>query len=151
MPLNPTAKDAIRANLERVAKGEKPKPIDIGELTPTQFAEINAYRSEHGLPALVSAVVCYVGKHHWEGRSLQGYSIEEMLTQIESAMSEHSIVQMNGNQTAMQNMAWRDNGDGKMVRDKATFELMQQKPKAELLSVIPKGDGRPDMRKKKRK
>jgi hypothetical protein len=149
MPLNPAAKDAIRAQLERVAKGEKPRPIDIGVLTPDQFAAINAYRSEHGLPALESAVVCYVGKHHYESRSLQGYSIEDMIAQLESGLSAHSEAVVGRSMTAIQNKQGRNDGHGKVVKDLVTFELTQRKPKAEALSVVPKGDGRPDGRKRR--
>ena len=36
----------------------------------------------------------------------------------------------------------RDDGYGKQVRDHAVLELTARKPRVELFSVIPKGDGR---------
>ena len=60
--------------------------------------------------------------------------------QIESALVPDSIVIANPKMTAMQNPQTRDDGYGNAVHDRAIFELTQRKPRAELFSVIPKGD-----------
>lgn len=110
MPIDPNKRDAIRANLQRIANGEKPPLIVIGELTQKQFADINAYRSAEQLPALESAVVVYQGRHHYESRSKDGYTIEDMVLQIESALSAHSEVVAGKKMTGIQNKQGRNDG-----------------------------------------
>jgi hypothetical protein len=46
----------------------------------------------------------------------------------------------NTKMTALDSVARREDGYGNMVRDRAVLELTQRKPRAELYSVIPKGD-----------
>jgi hypothetical protein len=142
MPLDTTKIDAIREQLQRVANGERVRPIDIGQLTADQFAAINAYRSENGLPALESAVVCYVGRHHYASRHAQGYTIEDMIAQLESGLGAQSEVITGHSLTGLQNKVGRNDGYGHTVKDLVTLELTQRKPKAEAFSVIPKGDGK---------
>lgn len=142
MPIDPNKRDAIRANLQRIANGEKPPLIVIGELTQKQFADINAYRSAEQLPALESAVVVYQGRHHYESRSKDGYTIEDMVLQIESALSAHSEVVAGKKMTGIQNKQGRNDGYGHTVKDLVVLELTSRKPRAEALSVIPKGDGK---------
>ncbi|TAM49722.1 MAG: hypothetical protein EPN57_25020 [Paraburkholderia sp.] len=45
--------------------------------------------------------------------------------------------------TTVQSTVLRDDGYGAMVRDEAVLELYARKPRAELFSVIPKGDVSP--------
>lgn len=142
MPLDPTQREAIRTNLQRIANGEKPPLIIIGELTQKQFADINAYRSAEQLPALESAVVVYSGRHHYGSRIKDGYTIEDMLLQIESALSAHSEVVAGKKMTGVQNKQGRNDGYGHIVKDLVVLELTSRKPRAEALSVIPKGDGK---------
>ncbi len=42
--------------------------------------------------------------------------------------------------TAIKNTRLRQDGYGNEVQDEAIFELIARKPKAELYSVVPKGD-----------
>ncbi|OAU96701.1 hypothetical protein AO385_0014 [Moraxella catarrhalis] len=42
--------------------------------------------------------------------------------------------------TAIQSITPRNDGYGNLVTDRAIFELTAKKPRAELFSVIPKGD-----------
>lgn len=142
MPIDQEQKAAIRLNLQRCANGEKPRPIDIGQLTETQFAEINAGRQGHGLPIIESAVIVYVGKHHYESRSKNGYSIEDMILQLESGLSEHSIVTVTNRMTRLQNKIGRHDGHGNFVMDAVIFELTVRWPKAEAFSAIPYGDNK---------
>jgi hypothetical protein len=44
------------------------------------------------------------------------------------------------NMTALEAGERRNDGYGNMVRDRAILELTQRKPRAELYSVMPKGD-----------
>lgn len=143
MPLDPAKKDAVRANLEQCANGEKPKPIDIGSLTQVQFAAINVHRSRLNLPSLESAVVVYVGRHHYESRSKDGYTIEDMIAQLEFGLSEHSVVITSPRMTQLQNQQGRQDGYGNHVKDIVVLELSTRKPKSEAFSVIPKGDKLP--------
>ena len=44
--------------------------------------------------------------------------------------------------TALKNPVQRNDGYGNNVNDLGILELTQRKPRAELFSVIPKGDGK---------
>ncbi len=63
-----------------------------------------------------------------------------MVRQIESALSPDALVFANLKMTAMNNPQFRADGYGNRVFDRAIFECTQRKPRAELFSVIPKGD-----------
>lgn len=141
MPLNPDARQVLRASLEMLAAGEKPLVVTIGNLTAAQHAEINAHRSKQGLPRLESSEVVFLGRHLYNSRVVtDGYSIDDILDQIESAMSASSTVIATHKMTALKNKAARSDRYGNQVCDEAVFELTQRRPKAELYSVVPKGD-----------
>ena len=141
MPLNNDAKDILRASLEMLAQGERPLVVTIGVLTAEQHAAINAYRNKHGLPDLVSPEVVFLGRHLYNSRAVKdGYSIDDILDQIESAMSETAIAIATHKMTALRSTTVRSDRYGNQVIDEAVFELTQRRPKAELYSVIPKGD-----------
>jgi type IV secretory pathway VirJ component len=142
MPLYANALDLIRANLELVKAGEKPRVVSIGYLTETQHQAINAIRTKEGKPLLAEPMVLFMGRHLYESRSAQGYTIDDMVAQVASAMSEQSIAEAHHKMTGIRNHTPRDDGYGKQVKDLGVFELYARRPKAELLSVIPKGDGR---------
>lgn len=82
-----------------------------------------------------------MGRHHYESRVVRdGYNIDDLLKQIESALSDKSRIIMAQRMTAIQSITPRNDSYGNLVTDRAIFELTTKKPRAELFSVIPKGD-----------
>jgi len=141
MPLLPDAADIIRANLLLLANGERPKVVTIGEFTDEQFAQINKEREEHKLPVLGSKEIVFMGKHLYQSRIVKdNYTVDDVIDQIFSAMGENSKVIATTKMTALKIKEPRADRYGNHVRDEAIFEMTQRRPKAELLSVIPKGD-----------
>lgn len=55
-------------------------------------------------------------------------------------MAADAVVAPSAKMTALERATHRADGYGNMVRDRAVLELTQRKPRAELYSVIPKGD-----------
>jgi hypothetical protein len=141
LPLFADGLKKIRNNLAQLEAGERPKLVKIGTFTPDQLRTINEARQREGL-APVDAVVLFRGKHLYNSRYLRdGYSIEEILEQIQSAFSEHSEVTCEVS-TVLRNAKVRIDAQGMEVNDEAVFECTQQHPFPELWSVIPKGDGK---------
>src|SRR5574343_589105 len=104
MPLNPDARQILRANLEMLAQGEKPLVVTIGYLTAEQHAAINEHRAKQCLPQLASPEVVFLGRHLYNSRAVtDGYSIDDILDQIESAMSASSMVIATHKMTALKN------------------------------------------------
>src|SRR5215469_85319 len=86
MPLFRNARDLIRKNLHQCSLGRKPRAVVIGSLTAVQLAGINAKRAQDNHPPLVAEVV-FIGLHFYQSRALKdGYSIEDMLDQIEDGV-----------------------------------------------------------------
>lgn len=143
MPLYANALQLIRANLELLKAGERPKFVSIGYLTDAQHQGINAIREKEGKPLLDGPLVLFMGRHLYESRAIKdGYSIDDMMVMVENAMSDQSVAQGSNKMTGMMNHTRRADAYGNHVRDMAVFELYAKRPKAELLSVIPKGDTR---------
>lgn len=141
MPLLPEGRDIIRASLEMFDRGERPLVITIGHLTEEQHLAINAGRQQHGLPSLESREIVMLGKHLHKRRIIDdGYLIDDVLDQIEHGLSPTSRVIMNPKMTGLKNPTPRPDRYGNFVRDQAVLELTARRPKAELFSVIPKGD-----------
>jgi hypothetical protein len=141
MPIDLDRIDAICEHLERVKRGERVKPLDVGQLTASQFAAINAGRSLQGLPTLVSAAIVYVGRHHFERRFHgDGYTILDMVAQLQGGLASTSVVDVGPRRTLLRSTVDRHDGYGNVVRDEVVLELMQYKPKAEVYNAIPKGD-----------
>jgi hypothetical protein len=141
MPVYSNAEYLIRANLEEVAKGNRVRPVDIGEFTKEQFDYINKLRQSYGVPLLGSPVIVFFGAHLYKSRSgKDGYTIDDMVAQIMSALAPTSMVLAAPKMTAIRSTVLREDGYGNQVLDEAVFELTQRKPKAELFSVVPKGD-----------
>lgn len=141
MPLYSNAIQIIEENLNALANGNRPKFAAIGSFTQQQFDDINAYRTSLNLPPLEQNEILYMGRHHYESRIIRdGYKIKDLILQIQSALSENSVVIMNARMTAIENPTPRDDGYGHQVTDRAIFELTSKKPRAELFSTIPKGD-----------
>ncbi len=105
-----------------------------------QFNDLNAVRRGLGLHEIESREIVFIGRHIHVSRSKDGYTIDDMILQIESALSAAAVVFANPRMTAMNNSQARADGYGNRVHDRAIFECTQRKPRAELFSVIPKGD-----------
>ena len=130
----------IRLQLEAIQKGSRVKAIPVGTLSPAQLAAINAERRREGYP-LITAEVLFLGTHLYRSRVItDGYSIEDVIEQIVSAMDEKASVIATPKMTAMQNQQPRADRYGNMVRDMVVFECTTRYPRPELYFVIPKGD-----------
>ena len=114
--------------------------ISIGYLTEIQHQAINAIREREGKPLLQEPIILFMGRHLYESRSEDGYTIDDMIIMVESALSAESIAHAHHKMTGIMNHSARDDGYGNQVKDLGVFELYARRPKAELLSVIPKGD-----------
>ncbi|MDG6260016.1 hypothetical protein Q7378_10245 [Glaesserella parasuis] len=140
MPLYENAKALIRQNLTEISQGKKAKLQVIGSFTDKQFLDINQHRKKAELPPLECNEIVYIGRHHYQSRSKDGYNINDMVKQAESALSVHSCLVPSNRATALENPHQRHDGYGNLVNDRAILELTSKKPRAELFSVIPKGD-----------
>jgi hypothetical protein len=140
MPLDPNRVNAICEHLERIARGEKPPLLEIGILTLAQFDYIREERARHQLPTLESPVVVYSGRHHYESRFRDGYSIQDMVLQLKSGLGDESTPIVSARSTVLKNKQGRQDGYGRTVFDEVVLELMARKPRAEAYSAIPKGD-----------
>ena len=145
MPLDPDATEKIRACLEGIARGERPPRIVIGRLTETQTTAINIRRANHKPPLpLITGVVNLVGRHLYERRVLdQGYSIEEVLIQVASALAPESELIDTQRGTLIQNKKGRIDAQGCSVRDVAVLECSGSRTgESQLYSAYPEGDGK---------
>lgn len=85
MPLFVDALKAVRCNLEEIAAGRRPRRIAIGQLSSEHLQEINVFREELELPP-ISGEIVFIGRHLYESRIIRnGYSIDDVMEQIESA------------------------------------------------------------------
>jgi len=140
MPLLAIARRIIRVNLEKVRDGKHPNLITVGTLTELQLSGINAIRCAEEMPPITSDVV-FQGKHLFESRiEGDGYTIEDVLDQIFSAMEPVSVVLESLKMTGMENPNQRSDRYGNQVNDRVVFECTGRYPRPELYSVIPKGD-----------
>ena len=140
MPLYPNGEHQIRKNLGKVSKGITPYPVKVGKLTDAQLADLNNERSNRKMKPMKGEIV-FVGRHMYERRVLaDGYSIDDVVKQIVSALDEKSVVRMSPKMTAIQSSQLREDEYGNKVRDEAVLECTMKYPKPELYSVIPKGD-----------
>lgn len=140
MPLYHNARELIRVNLELIHAGDRSKVVSIGYLTEVQHQAINAIREREGKPRLDEPVILFMGRHLYTSRSADGYTIDDMIIMVESALSATSIAEAHPKMTGIMNHVPRDDGYGNLVKDLGVFELYARRPKAELLSVIPRGD-----------
>ncbi len=148
MPLYPNAKPQIIANLQIIVAGGRASLIAVGTFTEQQFNDLNAVRRGLGLHEIESQEIVFIGRHIYVSRSKDGYTINDMILQIESALSAAAVVFANPKMTAMNNPLARADGYGNWVHDRAIFECTQRKPRAELFSVVPKGDDQKPQTKK---
>ena len=130
MPLHHDGRDILRVSLETLKEGGRPLVITIGTLTDHQHAAINTYRTQHGLPPLVSPEVVFLGRHLYNSRVVKdGYTIDDILDMIESALADTSDVIASHKMTALRSTTPRPDQYGNHVTDEAVFELTQRRPK----------------------
>jgi hypothetical protein len=141
VPLYEVGPSAIRANLESLAAGIRVRPVAIGSLTEAQLADINKEKEASGYPPIVAEVL-FLGRHIHEGRILRdGYTIDDVIDQIASGMDESSQHLCNpGGMTAIQNPVRREDCYGNKVQDRIILECSSRDPRAEVFTVVPKGD-----------
>lgn len=141
MPLVENAEKRIRKNLQYIRNGRKAHPVVIGFLTDIQLAKMNEERAQRGFPEM-NAKIVFVGQHVYDSRIQQdGYSVDDVIKQITSAMNESSVFHANPKMNSLVSSSTREDDYGNSVIDEAVFECSVRYPKPELLSVIPKGDG----------
>lgn len=141
MPLLPQAPALIRRNLQTIANGTKASLVVVGNFTQAQFDELNVARSGRGLHVLGGNEIIFFGQHIHDSRiAKDGYSIDDVLAQIGAALAANSTVYVSERMSALRALIGRADGYGNVVRDEAIFEMTNRKPRAELFSVIPKGD-----------
>jgi hypothetical protein len=140
MPLYPNAKYLIRKNLEALQAGQRVPRVTVGKLTKTQIEAVNAQQAAEELPLSIDEVV-FVGRHIYKRRILEEeYRIDDVIDQIESAMSERSEVIANEYMTAIKNPVARADRLGNLVHDEAILECSKYRPNPDIFSVMPKGD-----------
>ena len=140
MPLYPNATELIRKNLEALQSGQRVPRVAVGRLTTTQIEAVNAQQTARGLALSIDEVV-FVGRHIHKRRILEeGYLIDDVIEQIESAMSEGSEIIANNYMTAIKNPVARTDRLGNLVHDEAILECSKYRPNPDIFSVIPKGD-----------
>jgi hypothetical protein len=120
--------------------GQPVHAATIGTLTDEQLAAIIMIRAEQE-PVPIVAEVLFVGGHIYKRRVVaDGYTIDDVLDQVSSAMHPSSIVIDSPYMTAMENPDRRADRYGNSVKDRAVFECSTRHPRPELFSVTPKGD-----------
>lgn len=140
MPLNANAAELIRGNLVKIHRGRKAWPVVIGCLTDAQLEILNAERERRGFKTMVAKVM-FVGAHIYDSRVVQdGYSFDDVITQIESAMHETAILKIEPKMNGLVSCVEREDGYGNRIIDWGVLECSMRFPRPELYSVIPKGD-----------
>jgi len=141
MPLYADGLRKIRRNLLLVQSGQKPPVAKIGFFTTEQITRINQARVAMGFPAL-RAEILFHGSHMFKSRCLKDpYTIDQVLEQIQSALSDDSVVDPARPSVVIRNPNKRVDHNGVMVNDEAIFECSGRAPFADLYSVVPEGDG----------
>lgn len=140
VPLYSNAEKVIRDHLELVRLGQKPKRVTIGELSKAQLDSLNAQRLKAGFDPL-NGLIFFVGKHVYKSRILGDcYTVDDVIDQIRSAFSEASTAHLSPKLSSLRNPVPRADRYGNQVRDELALECFANHPRAELFSVIPKGD-----------
>jgi hypothetical protein len=94
MPLYENAVALTGADLETIQSGRKARAVAIGRLTQAELDSINKHRWEHNdEPHAIEAEVLFIGQHVYDSR-IKGdnYTIDDVVQQIVSAMSEASAI-----------------------------------------------------------
>jgi hypothetical protein len=140
MPLYPNAEQLIRGNIAVIKRGQKPRAVLIGYLTDAQMNDINAYRRTRNWEPIGKDIV-FIGSHVYESRVVNdGYSEDDLIAQIKSALSDTCKYIRTPKMTVLQNPTKRETGYGCSVRDELTLECSTRHPISELFSVVPRGD-----------
>lgn len=139
MPINPEDLGKIRGLLGAIEAGKPTTRLTLDNpLTPQQFSDLQAARQASGLPAPAQNEFQFRGSHLYNSRSMDGYTVDDMMKQLESGTSANSVITVDRNgRVNLQNPVPRDDGYGNQVNDTVTFELSGR---PEIFSVIPKGD-----------
>jgi hypothetical protein len=103
MPLHKNAEKLIRRNLNICAQGKKPPLVVIGSLTQKQLDAINAERQQGDPPlAAITAEIVFDGRHMHRSRcENNGYTIDEVIEQIVSAVCETAEFMPEGRMTTI--------------------------------------------------
>jgi hypothetical protein len=121
MPLYADGLRKIRRNLLQVQSGQKPRVAKVGYFTPEQIAIINEARASMGLPALRPEILFH-GSHLYKSRCIKDrYTIDQVLLQIQSALSHASVVDPSPPSVVIRNPNKRVDHNGKLVNDGFDF------------------------------
>ncbi len=126
--------------MELVRIGQRPRRVTIGELSKDQLDSLNRQRQKAGFKPL-NGLVFFRGKHVYDRRILDDcYTVEDVIDQIRSAFSEASTAHLSPKMSSLRNPVAREDRYGNQVKDEVALECFANHPRAELFSVIPKGD-----------
>jgi hypothetical protein len=140
MPLYANGAQLARRNLEEIGKGNRVRVVAIGELTTVQLAAFNTLRAALNLPP-ITAEVLFIGRHIYQSRVAgDGYTIDDVIDQITSALDVSAEVHASAKMHAIQNPQHRKDKYGNAVLDRGVLECTARHPRPELFSVIPLGD-----------
>jgi hypothetical protein len=140
MPLYANGAQLVRWNLEEIGKGNRVRVVAIGELTAVQLLAFNAVRAVLNLPP-ISAEILFLGRHVYKSRVTgDGYTIDDVIDQITSALDVSAEVHASAKMNAVQNPQHRKDKYGNAVLDRGVLECTARHPRPELFSVIPLGD-----------
>jgi hypothetical protein len=140
MPLLENAGDLIRANLELLRDGKKAPLVTLGSLTDEQLAQVNNFRLANDFSPIIARIV-FIGRHIYKSRIMDdGYTIKDVIEQIESATQTSAVVRVTELRTSLENPNKRFDRYGNSVSDRAVLECTAHHPWPELFSVIPIGD-----------
>lgn len=114
--------------------------IVVGCFTDAQFISINEGRAAQDLHLLEQNEILFMGRHLHASRAKDGYNIDDIVAQIVSGLSAEALAHIDSFVSYTQNPNARNDGYGNQVNDRAVFEMTARKPRAELYSVMPKGD-----------
>ena len=142
MPLFRKCRPLDTRKPQSVSGGQRARETIIGTLTDAQLAAINERRAARSKPlAPIVAEILFFGKHLYESRCVRdGYTIEDVVDQIISALNPAAVFVDSPTFAALQNGTPREDRYGNKVRDRAVLECTTHHPRPELYSVTPKGD-----------
>jgi hypothetical protein len=113
-------------------------------LTDFQFEQMNLRRAALSLHLLEQNEIIFIGKHLFSSRAKDGYTIDDIIDQIVSALSDHSVVNISPTWSRIDNPTPRSDRYGNSVMDRGVFEMTAKKPRAEQL--VPRPPFAPNLR-----